>query len=57
MFVPSREATNKISIFLEAKSKTLPLTPAMQAGISDHVWTDEELVSLLDDSKRRHYRL
>ncbi len=29
--------------------KTLGVTPAMEAGISDHAWTIEELVGLLDD--------
>jgi IS1 family transposase len=28
--------------------KTLRVTPAMEAGIADHVWSFEELVSLLD---------
>jgi IS1 family transposase len=28
--------------------KTLRVTPAMEAGVSDHVWTIQELVSLLD---------
>jgi hypothetical protein len=28
--------------------KTLRVTPAMQAGIADHVWSFEKLVSLLD---------
>ncbi|MGO9952884.1 MAG: IS1 family transposase [Dissulfurispiraceae bacterium] len=28
--------------------KTLRVTPAMEAGIADHVWTMQELVSLLD---------
>jgi hypothetical protein len=28
--------------------KTLRVTPAMEAGIADHVWSIEELVSLLD---------
>ena len=27
--------------------KTLRVTPAMEAGIADHVWTMDELVSLL----------
>jgi hypothetical protein len=27
--------------------QTLRVTPAMEAGISDHVWTLEEIVSLL----------
>jgi hypothetical protein len=27
--------------------KTLRVTPAMEAGIADHVWTMEELVGLL----------
>lgn len=31
-------------------SKPYPTTPAMAAGISDHVWTTEEIVSLLGDS-------
>jgi IS1 family transposase len=30
--------------------KTLRVTPAMEAGISDHVWTVEEITSLLDKS-------
>jgi IS1 family transposase len=28
--------------------KTLRVTPAMQAGVSDHVWSIEEIVGLLD---------
>lgn len=28
--------------------KTLRVTPAMEAGIADHVWSLEELVALLD---------
>lgn len=28
--------------------KTLRVTPAMEAGVADHVWSLEELVSLLD---------
>jgi len=28
--------------------KTLRVTPAMEAGIADHVWTLDELVSLLE---------
>ena len=28
--------------------KTLGMTPAMAAGISDHVWTLQEIVSLVD---------
>jgi hypothetical protein len=27
--------------------QTLRVTPAMEAGISDHVWTLEEIVNLL----------
>lgn len=33
--------------------KTLRVTPAMQAGLSDHIWTLEELVSLLNKSTER----
>ena len=28
--------------------QTLRVTPAMQAGLSDHVWETEELVALLN---------
>jgi hypothetical protein len=28
--------------------KTLRVTPAMEAGITDHVWSCEELIALLD---------
>ncbi|MDP2390084.1 MAG: IS1 family transposase, partial [Acidobacteriota bacterium] len=28
--------------------QTLRVTPAMQAGVSDHVWGIEEIVALLD---------
>ena len=28
--------------------KTLRVTPAMQAGISDHVWTLDEIAKLAD---------
>ena len=33
--------------------KTLRITPAMAAGISDHVWSLEEIVGLLDAADRR----
>src|SRR6266446_8526071 len=35
--------------------QTLPVTPAMEAGLADHVWSLEELVGLLDEriNKRR----
>jgi len=33
--------------------QTLRVTPAMQAGISDHVWSVEELVGLLYDAEER----
>jgi hypothetical protein len=32
--------------------QTLRVTPAMEAGITNHVWSIEELVSLLDRSDR-----
>ena len=32
--------------------QTLRVTPAMEAGISDHVWNVEEVVTLLDAEKR-----
>jgi hypothetical protein len=28
--------------------QTLRVTPAMEAGVSDHVWSIEEIVGLLD---------
>ena len=30
--------------------KTLRVTPAMEAGLTDHVWTLEEIAGLLDAS-------
>jgi hypothetical protein len=31
--------------------KTLKTTPAVAAGLADHVWSIEELVGLLDEKK------
>jgi hypothetical protein len=28
--------------------KTLRVTPAMEAGVADHVWTMEEIAALMD---------
>lgn len=33
--------------------QTLRVTPAMEAGVSDHVWSLEEVVSLLDSEAKR----
>ena len=33
--------------------KTLRVTPAMQAGLSDHVWSLGEIVALLDSDEAR----
>ena len=33
--------------------QTLRVTPAMEAGISDHVWSFGELVGLLDAAERK----
>jgi hypothetical protein len=33
--------------------QTLRVTPAMEAGIADHVWTIEEMVKILDLSKNK----
>jgi hypothetical protein len=33
--------------------QTLRVTPAMEAGISDHVWSLEEIVALIDLSSLR----
>src|SRR6476620_722054 len=32
--------------------QTLRVTPAMEAGIADHVWSIDEIVGLLDDWRR-----
>ena len=34
--------------------KTLRVTPAMEAGVSDHVWTIEEMVELLEVGERQN---
>jgi len=31
--------------------QTLPVTPAMDAGLTDHIWTLEELVALLEQKE------
>jgi hypothetical protein len=33
--------------------QTLRVTPAMEAGISDHVWSIEEIVGLLDATEKK----
>jgi hypothetical protein len=33
--------------------QTLRVTPAMEAGLADHVWTMEELVGLLGSNEAR----
>jgi hypothetical protein len=33
--------------------QTLRVTPAMEAGVADHVWTLEEVVSLLENEGRK----
>jgi hypothetical protein len=33
--------------------KKLRVTPAMQSGLSDHIWTLEELINLLTGSEER----
>jgi hypothetical protein len=30
--------------------QSLRVTPAMESGISDHIWSTEELVAIIDDS-------
>jgi hypothetical protein len=32
--------------------QTLRVTPTMEAGITDHIWSIEEVVALLDESAR-----
>jgi hypothetical protein len=36
--------------------KTLRVTPAMEAGIADHVWSLEEVAALLDANVKRTKR-
>jgi hypothetical protein len=33
--------------------QTLRVTPAMEAGIADHVWDIQEIVGLLNEDRRR----
>jgi hypothetical protein len=33
--------------------KTLRVTPAMEAGLTDHVWSIEELARLLDEADKK----
>jgi hypothetical protein len=33
--------------------KTLRITPAMAAGISNHVWSTEEIIGLLDAAEKK----
>jgi hypothetical protein len=37
--------------------QTLRVTPAMEAGIADHVWTIEEVVGLLQKTVQMQHRL
>lgn len=34
-------------------NQTLRVTPAMAAGIADHVWSIEEIVGLLDAAEKK----
>ena len=34
----------------------LRVTPAMEAGISDHVWTIEEMIGLLEETEAKRPR-
>jgi hypothetical protein len=36
-----------------AKHMTLGTTPAVKAGIADHVWTVEEVIGLLEAREKR----
>ena len=47
-FVEKAISTGKqISVFT-GPHKTLRVTPAMEAGLADHVWSLEEIVGLVD---------
>ena len=37
---------------IQAKIENLRVTPAMEAGISDHVWDLEEIIGLLEVTGR-----
>ncbi len=36
--------------------QTLRVTPAMEAGVSNHVWTIEEMVNLLEETEAKQPR-
>ena len=42
-----------MSALVEGNSQTLRVTPAMESGIADHVWSIEEIVELLDSDVLR----
>jgi hypothetical protein len=42
--------TNALSKKLENHCTRLRFTPAMEAGVADHVWSIEEIADLLDRS-------
>ncbi len=45
---PRSYSVVKIWSFVYSKANPYPRTPAMVAGVSNHVWTIEEIVMLLD---------
>jgi hypothetical protein len=46
---PFSEPT-KIAVVVIRAGATLRVTPGMEAGIADHVWSIEEIVRLLENS-------
>ena len=46
--MPSRSAQAFTILKLRHYHQTLRVTPAMEAGIADHVWSAEEIVGLLE---------
>jgi hypothetical protein len=47
----TREQIGRSIAKSESGPQNLVVTPAMEAGITDHVWTIEEVVNLLSSAK------
>lgn len=52
MALPTLSHSTSCTITSAEVHQTLRVTPAMETGIADHVWSIEELVSLLDRCDR-----
>lgn len=45
--------TDGHKVYMEAVEETLRITPAMAAGVTDHVWSLEEVIGLLESEERK----